>query len=101
MSHNKFTELDTGERALIAGFISKIRYVQSRRGKMILMKITDENNNFNVVCWSEMNDRLESKGISLKEETPVRISGIKSISHIGEEQIALGKEKNCYIKILT
>jgi len=95
-----FYKAEVGDRVVVAGFIDKIRIINSKRGKMILMNIKNVNESFNIVCWNDMYKRLGPKVENMEKGTPIKISGFKNVSHIGEDQIALGGERECYIKIL-
>jgi len=100
MTFERFSELRKGQRVLVAGIIETIRSVKSKRGMMIIMKISDSGENFNVVCWNDMYKRLVAKQIMLNAGSAIKVSGFKGESYMGEQQIALGSEKESYIKIL-
>jgi DNA polymerase III alpha subunit len=100
MSAERVAELRQGKRILVAGVIDTIRYVKSKRGMMIILKIVDDSDTFSIVCWNDFFKRLESKGIKLETGMAIKVSGFKGQSYLGEEQIALGSEPECYIKIL-
>jgi DNA polymerase III subunit alpha len=97
----KFYDADDGDRVVIAGTIEAMRTVNSRYGNMIIMRVFDIGELYNIVCWNAMYKRLEADDISLKVGMPVKISGYKGLSNMGEPQIQLGHENGAYIKCLT
>ncbi|MFH1209641.1 MAG: hypothetical protein V1663_02535 [archaeon] len=100
ITHSEFLEKDFDKRIVIAGIVESYKEIMSKRGMMCIIKINDSGDTFNVVCWSDYFNKMEEKGIDIKEGLPVRISGYKSLSNRDEEQITLGREKGSYIKIL-
>jgi DNA polymerase-3 subunit alpha len=100
MSYDEFLAKSKHKRVVIAGTIDNIRNVQSKRGAMSILKVTDMGETYNVVLWNDMVKRLSENHIKLEKGLPVKISGIKGSSYLGEEQITLGKEQECYVKIL-
>ena len=97
----EFTDAKIGKRMIVAGIISMYKEINSKRGKMIIMKVDDSGNEFNMVCWNDFYNRLKENNITLKVGMAVRVSGTKNLSHREEEQLALGKESSSYIKVLS
>jgi DNA polymerase-3 subunit alpha len=100
ITYDQFLAKPLKARVVIAGFITALRLVNSKRGNMYILKVTDSEASFSVVCWNERYQIMKEKGIEIEVGTPVKISGAKSLSHIDEEQIALGAESSSYIKPL-
>ena len=99
-THEQFISKDIGRRVVIAGFISDLRLVNSKRGNMYLLKVDDSGSTFSVVCWNDRYKILQDKGIELEIGLPVKVSGQKNLSHMDEEQLTLGGENSSYIKTL-
>jgi DNA polymerase III alpha subunit len=100
IDRNKFHELDTGQRVVVAGFVDRVKEIKTSRGKMLLMSISDSGERFPIVCWSDFCKKNKEKILKLEGGKPVKVSGFKNLSNRDEEQIALGNEDKCYIKIL-
>jgi len=100
INFEEFTEKDIGERVVIAGIIDYYRELQSKRGMMIIMKITNIGESYSVVCWNDYFNKIKDKGMKLGIGMPIKVSGHKNLSNRDEEQITLGKESSAYIKIL-
>lgn len=96
----QFTAKNLNTRVVVAGQISSLRHVKSKRGPMLMLKISDAGQTISIVCWNERYKILKEKEIELTEGMYIKVSGTKSLSHIDEEQISLGEERSSYIKVL-
>ena len=99
-TYEKFLAARNGKRLILAGTVSFIRHINSKRGKMAIINLTNSGEKYNVVLWSDMIKRLEKKRIKLEKDMALKISGFKSLSKMGEEQLTLGSEPEAYIKVL-
>lgn len=100
MTFKQYYSKKNGSRVVIAGTIEGFREVKSKRGLMYIMTVSDVGNNYGVVCWNDMVKRLKEEEKQLSEGIPVKISGIKGLSHMGEMQVALSNNRQCYVRIL-
>jgi len=101
ITYEEFSEAKIGKRVIVAGIIENYREINSKRGMMILMKVSDSGENFAIVCWNNFYNRLSENGIKLDNGLAVRVSGYKNLSNLEEEQITLGRESGAYVKVLT
>ena len=99
-TNEEFLATDLGRRVVIAGSIASLRLVNSKRGPMFIIKVDDSGSTFTVVCWNERYSIMKKKGIEIEEGNYIKVSGIKSLSHLEEEQLTLGKESSSYLKVL-
>jgi len=100
ITYDEFLAKPLKARVVVAGFITALRLVKSKRGNMYILKVTDSEASFSVVCWNERYKIMKEKNIEIEIGTPVKVSGYKSLSHMDEDQIALGDESGSYIKPL-
>ena len=98
--YEKFSLARTGQRIVVAGIVSSVRYINSKRGKMAILNLSNIGDTYNIVLWSDMIAKLDKKDITIKVDMPLKISGFKSMSRMNEPQIALGNEPEAYIKVL-
>jgi DNA polymerase III alpha subunit len=100
ITHDQFLATNLNKRVVVAGSIAALRLVKSKRGPMYIIKVEDTGSTFTVVCWNERYEIMKEKGIEIEEGNYIKVSGTKSLSHMDEEQLTLGKEASSYIKLL-
>jgi DNA polymerase III alpha subunit len=100
IDYEQFMAKSINTRVVVAGSISALRPVKSKRGPMLIFTVTDAGSTFTIVCWNERYRILKEKEIELEVGTYVKVSGTKSLSQMDEDQITLGEERSSYIKVL-
>jgi len=100
ISLTEFHDLNDGRRAVVAGIINSIKKINTKRGEMFIVRLSDVGESYTIICWNDMVKKLNKKSITLEVGVPIKASGIKDSSYRDEPQIIMGSENSSYIKLL-
>lgn len=102
-SYGTFLKASKGSRVVVLGQVTRKVELTTRNNKdMWMLTLEDFGDSYPIVLWDRFVRQLERKGLDeqIAKDAIILVSGLKSKSPKGEDQLALGGEHGCYVKVL-